>query len=580
MNTTAILRFDKKESIGLVNSVDTGMSTAIVNDDLILSQLQINQLLAVQSPKSGRFIIAMIVKIYRKASNVEIEELDTFDSNDDMSSLALNQLKLVFVGELIERSGSQRNIFRRNVSAVPSINAMCYRIDGERLTNLMKSISLRLAESISPLTLGKYTIDDNSIAYLDGDKFFQRHAAIVGSTGSGKSYCVARIVEQMAKLEHANAVLFDIHGEYSTEDFSQEGIIQLKVAAPGDLKTPNKIDSNILMIPYWLLNYEEIQALLLDRSDQNAPNQAMIFARQILGEKSRAVEGTQYDGLITVDSPVPYDLKMVLKELQRLDEERIPGAKANTDKQGPFNGKLTRFNQRLQNKLDDKRLGFMFHLSEEELMQNWLLKFTSTLMDGTKGSIKVINLSEVPSDVLPLVIGLLARIIFTMQQWSVSEKRHPIAMLCDEAHLYVQQNIQYDAVAEIGLKSFERIAKEGRKYGVGLVIISQRPSEVNRTVLSQCNNFISLRLTNIDDQNVIKRLLPDNLGNIAENLSLLDIAEAIVVGDATLLPTRVRIDEPTIKPSSQTIPFWNIWGREEISQDLNEAITNMIKQSR
>ena len=580
MNTTAILRFDKKESIGLVNSVDTGMSTAIVNDDLILSQLQINQLLAVQSPKSGRFIIAMIVKINRKASNVEIEELDTFNSNDDMSSLALNQLKLVFVGELIERSGSQRNIFRRNVSAVPSINAMCYRIDGERLTNLMKSISLRLAESILPLTLGKYTIDDNSIAYLDGDKFFQRHAAIVGSTGSGKSYCVARIVEQMAKLEHANAVLFDIHGEYSTEDFSQEGIIQLKVAAPGDLKTPNKIDSNILMIPYWLLNYEEIQALLLDRSDQNAPNQAMIFARQILGEKSRAVVGTQYDGLITVDSPVPYDLKMVLKELQRLDEERIPGAKANTEKQGPFNGKLTRFNQRLQNKLDDKRLGFMFHLSEEELMQNWLLKFTSTLMDGTKGSIKVINLSEVPSDVLPLVIGLLARIIFTMQQWSVSEKRHPIAMLCDEAHLYVQQNIQYDAVAEIGLKSFERIAKEGRKYGVGLVIISQRPSEVNRTVLSQCNNFISLRLTNIDDQNVIKRLLPDNLGNIAENLSLLDIAEAIVVGDATLLPTRVRIDEPTIKPSSQTIPFWNMWGREEISQDLNEAITNMIKQSR
>lgn len=580
MNTTSILRFDNKESIGLVNSVDTGMSTAIVNDDLILSQLQINQLLAVQSPKSGRFIIAMIVKIYRKASNVEIEESDTFDSNDEMSSLALNQLKLVFVGELIERSGTQRNVFRRNVSAVPSINAMCYRIDGERLTNLMKSISLRLAESISPLTLGKYTIDDNSIAYLDGDKFFQRHAAIVGSTGSGKSYCVARIVEQMAKLEHANAVLFDIHGEYSTEEFSQEGIIQLKVAAPGDLQTPNKINSNILMIPYWLLNYEEIQALLLDRSDQNAPNQAMIFARQILEEKSRSIEGTQYDGLITVNSPVPYDLKTVLKELQRLDEERIPGAKANTDKQGPFNGKLTRFNQRLQNKLDDKRLGFMFHLSDEELMQNWLLEFTSTLMDGTKGSIKVINLSEVPSDVLPLVIGLLARIIFTIQQWSVSEKRHPIALLCDEAHLYVQQNIQYDAVAEIGLKCFERIAKEGRKYGVGLVIISQRPSEVNRTVLSQCNNFISLRLTNIDDQNVIKRLLPDNLGNIAENLSLLDIAEAIVVGDATLLPTRVRIDEPTIKPSSQTIPFWNIWGRKHISQDLNEAITNMIKQSR
>lgn len=137
-----------------------------------------------------------------------------------------------------------------------------------------------------------------------------------------------------------------------------------------------------------------------------------------------------------------------------------------------------------------------------------------------------------------------------------------------------------DSVAEIGLKSFERIAKEGRKYGVGLVIISQRPSEVNRTVLSQCNNFISLRLTNVEDQNVIKRLLPDNLGNIADNLSLLDIAEAIVVGDAILLPSRIKIDHPTIVPSSQTVKFWQKWNEKDLHQDLNMAVTNMIKQSK
>lgn len=137
-----------------------------------------------------------------------------------------------------------------------------------------------------------------------------------------------------------------------------------------------------------------------------------------------------------------------------------------------------------------------------------------------------------------------------------------------------------DSVAEIGLKSFERIAKEGRKYGVGLVIISQRPSEVNRTVLSQCNNFISLRLTNVEDQNVIKRLLPDNLGNIADNLSLLDIAEAIVVGDAILLPSRIKIDQPTITPSSQTVKFWQKWNEKDLHQDLKVAVANMIKQSK
>lgn len=569
-----IFNYDKKEIIGAVNSVDTGMSTAIINDDNTLSQLQVNQLLAVQSPKSGRFIIAMIIKIYRKASNTEDEEAE-----DDVALAAFNQVRLVFVGEFIDKVGTKTNVFRRNVSAVPSIDAPCYKIEHNRLTNLMQSISSELASSISPLQIGKYTMDESSIAYLDADKLFQRHAAIVGSTGSGKSFCVARIVEQMAALKHANGILFDIHGEYSTDLFKRDGILQLKIATPSDLSATDKLSKGILMIPYWLLNYEEMQALLLDRSDQNAPNQAMLFSREVLNEKEKTVAGTAYDKIITVDSPVAYDLRPIVDAFEKLDTEMVPGAKAGTEKQGPFHGKLTRFIQRINNKLSDKRMGFMFSLSNEELKQAWLEQFCGVLMDGRSG-IKVIDMSEVPSDVLPLVIGLLARIVFSIQQWSTTDNRHPIALLCDEAHLYVQQAAALDAVAELGLRNFERIAKEGRKYGVGLVIISQRPSEVNRTVLSQCNNFISLRLTNVDDQNVIKRLLPDNLGNIADNLSLLDIAEAIIVGDSTLLPSRVKIDEPSIKPSSQTIPFWRIWANDDISQNLSEAIGNMIRQSK
>lgn len=570
-----VLRYDKGESIGSINSVDTGMATAIIDSDDVLSQLQINQLIAIQSPKSGRYIIAMIVKIYRKATDMTLND----DEDEEDTSSAFNQVRLVFVGEFMDKAGEQSNVFRRNVSAVPSISALCYKIEGTRLTDLMQTISNKLATSISPLAIGKYTMDESSIAYMDGDKLFQRHAAIVGSTGSGKSFCVACIVEQMAKLKHSNAILFDIHGEYSSTDFKIDGIKQYKIATPGDLATSEKLNNNILMVPYWLLNYEEMQALLLDRSDQNAPNQAMIFSREVLAEKEKGVEGTIYEHLITVDSPVAYDLQTVLTRLKSKDEEMVPGARAGSEKLGPYNGKLTRFNQRLENKLSDKRMGFMFSLQTEEKSQNWLKDFARVLMKAD-GGVKVIDMSEVPSDVLPLVIGLLARIVFTVQQWSSMEHRHPIALLCDEAHLYVQQSISQDAVAEIGLKSFERIAKEGRKYGVGLVIISQRPSEVSRTVLSQCNNFISLRLTNVDDQNVIKRLLPDNLGNIADNLSLLDIAEAIIVGDATLLPSRVKINEPSIKPSSQTVPFWSIWGKDNSDQDLSEAICNMIKQSK
>lgn len=570
-----VLDYQKEEAIGSVNSVDTGLAIAIIKDDVVLSQLQVNQLLAVQSPKSGRFIIAMIIKIYRKASSLDLDEVE----EDELNVAAFNQVKLVFVGEFIDKVGTKENLFRRNISAVPSIDAPCYKIEKKRLSNLMQTITSELASSVHPLQIGKYTMDESSIAYLDADKLFQRHAAIVGSTGSGKSFCVARIVEQMADLKHANAILFDIHGEYSTDSFKKVGIQQYKIATPNDLLVEDKLNNGILMMPYWLLNYEEMQALLLDRSDQNAPNQAMLLSREVLCEKENTVAGTAYEKIITVDSPVAYDLKPLLKKLEELDEQMVPGAKPNTEKQGPYFGKLTRFNQRLANKLSDKRMGFMFSLTDEELRKDWLEQFCESLLDGAKG-VKVIDMSEVPSDVLPLVIGLLARIIFSVQQWTIKDNRHPVALLCDEAHLYVQQSSNMDAVAELGLRSFERIAKEGRKYGVGLVIISQRPSEVNRTVLSQCNNFISLRLTNVDDQNVIKRLLPDNLGNIADNLSLLDIAEAIIVGDSTLLPSRVKLDEPCIKPSSQTIPFWSIWGKDELSQNLSQAIDNMIRQSK
>lgn len=570
-----ILNYQKDESIGSVNSVDTGLAIAVIKDDGVLSQLQVNQLLAVQSPKSGRFIIAMIIKIYRKASAMDLDDVE----EEEVNVAASNQVKLVFVGEFIDKVGTKENVFRRNVSAVPSIDAPCYKIEKKRLSDLMQTISSELAATVNPLQVGKYTMDESSIAYLDADKLFQRHAAVVGSTGSGKSFCVARIVEQMAELKHASGILFDIHGEYSTDSFKKKGIKQYKIATPSDLSATDKLSKGILMVPYWLLNYEEMQALLLDRSDQNAPNQAMLLSREVLSEKEKTVAGTAFDKIITVDSPVAYDMRPMLKKLEDLDEQMVPGAKAGSEKQGPYFGKLTRFNQRLANKLSDKRMGFMFSLSAEELKQDWLEKFCKVLMDGEQG-VKVVDMSEVPSDVLPLIIGLLARIIFSVQQWSVKEHRHPIALLCDEAHLYVQQTASMDAVAELGLRSFERIAKEGRKYGVGLVIISQRPSEVNRTVLSQCNNFISLRLTNVDDQNVIKRLLPDNLGNIADNLSLLDIAEAIIVGDSTLLPSRVKLDEPTIKPSSQTVPFWSIWGKDDFAQNLGEAINNMIKQSK
>ncbi len=192
---------------------------------------------------------------------------------------------------------------------------------------------------------------------------------------------------------------------------------------------------------------------------------------------------------------------------------------------------------------------------------------------------KIIDFSEVPSDVMPLIISMVARMVFSVQQWTPKERRHPIALFCDEAHNYIPDRSVADAAAEVSIKIFERIAKEGRKYGVGLSVISQRPSEVNRTVLSQCNNMVAMRLTNTDDQNRIKALLPDNLGGFGELLPTLDTGEALVVGDASILPSRVRIHEPNNKPNSATIPFWQCWSKEDANGGVASAVENWRRQN-
>lgn len=579
----AIFNFEPESAIGTVFSVDT--STIIVKIDELekLRKLQVNHLIAVKSAKAGQHLIGIINRITRKVSNDEKVVGDELGINQFL--ITENILKVNLIGTLIDLYGTKDNVFKRTLDTVPEIDAPCFAIAGENITKFMKTISS--AENYKvPLSIGTYSIDDNAEALLDGDKLFQRHAVIVGSTGSGKSWCVAKLIEQIAKLPMANCILFDIHGEYSGKGFESEGIHRLRIANPSDLGKRGNLASHVLMLPYWMLSYEEMLALLLDRSDSNAPNQAMLFSKTVFNAKVAYLESlgdTTYRDHITIDSPVPYRMSDVLDEIRRLDEEMIPGARG--EKQGPFNGKMTRFIQRLEAKSVDKRLGFMFQISEDELALDWLNKLCTCLMSGSfgkdqKDGVKVIDFSEVPSDVLPLVIGMVARLVFTVQQWTDSEKRHPISLFCDEAHLYIPERTNQDASSELGLKNFERIAKEGRKYGVSLTVISQRPAEVNRTVMSQCSNFISLRLSNAEDQAVIKRLLPDNLIGLTDVLPVLDIGEALIVGDACLLPTRVSIAEPAIKPESATIKFWKEWSNQEALQAIDKAVSGFRKQSK
>jgi Predicted ATPase len=578
-----IFDYKNEESIGSVYSVDTGTVLVSVSNIDALRKLQVNHLIVLRSSRAGQHLIGLINKIMRKAL-VDIRDDRNEDEENDLQddkSLVENIVRISLIGTLLDAVGTKQNVFRRTLETVPEIDAPCFVLSGEKLTNFMRAISTQVIEGQEPLSLGKYTLDEEANAWIDGNRFFQRHAVIVGSTGSGKSCTVARILEQVAVLPSANAILFDIHGEYAS--LTGNGISHFRIAGPGDIDGKHTLNDGVIFLPYWLLTYEEMLAMLLDRSDMNAPNQAMIFNREVLNAKSGYLVSTGKDKILmnfTIDSPIPYDLDRVIEKLQELDIEMVEGARG--EKQGPFFGKLTRFVQRLQSKKSDRRLGFLFGAGGDAMRYEWLEELAMVLLGSTsvrkKGGVKIVDFSEVPSDILPLIIGLVARLVFSVQQWTEKGQRHPIALLCDEAHLYIPENHE-TGVLDAGLQSFERIAKEGRKYGVGLIVISQRPAEVNRTVLSQCNNFVAMRLTNAEDQAVIRRLLPDTLGGFADLLPVLDIGEALVVGDAAILPSRIRIDEPTNRPNSATVPFWDCWAANSVTNGIPAAVEALRKQS-
>lgn len=579
----SIFNFTDTEALGSVISVDTAAVTIRVDDLDRLKRLQVNRLVVLQSSKPGQHLIGVVVKITRKPDLRDLEEMELGD--DELVPNENNLVKITLIGTLLDRVGDDHNVFRRTLETVPEIDANCFSLDGERLTKFMQVISDVKIDG-PKLSLGHFTLDDEAIAYLNGNKFFQRHAIIVGSTGSGKSWTTARLLDQIAELRQANVILFDIHGEY--RPLQSEAFKHLRIAGPSDIEQERGLNDGVLHLPYWLLGYEALVSMFVDRSDQNAPNQSMIMTRTIVDAKKSSLDPVTHKEILenfTIDSPVPFDINTVLAKLGELDVEMVPGASAGKEKQGPYHGKLSRLIGRLEAKRHDRRLAFLFQPPQECMEMEWLERMVHAIssgrgaQDGEEGGIKIIDFSEVPSDVLPLMVSLLAQIVFSTSLWTKSDKRHPIAIMCDEAHLYIPERMQADSSDAVAVEIFEKIAKEGRKYGIGLVVISQRPSEVNRTVLSQCNNVVAMRLTNGDDQSVIKRLLPDSLGSFGDLLPVLDIGEALVVGDASLLPTRVRIAEPKMKPDSQTVAFWDRWSDSEPKSDTPNSIRSWRRQS-
>lgn len=560
--TPAALQFAEADLLGRVSSVDTSRVAVDVSNSVLLTRIGIGNLIAIKGSTEREFLIAITERVTRSLSDALPDELPADGDDLPLTAVPTDTVRGALIGTFRTVDGEKKNTFKRGADSFPQIDRECYVVEGANLQRFMGILGADYPPN-ERLKLGVFVADRTAEAIASGDKFFQRHAAILGSTGSGKSYAVALILERAAQLKYPNILVFDMHGEYAPlADESKGGFAtRLRVAGPGDLATPA---DDALFLPYWLLNRDEMLSMILDRSDQNAPNQASRFTSHVraLKEARLKAEGkNEVAKTFTVDSPIPYAVKELLDIL--IKDNTTKGVGKTGPVKGEWEDKLTRFISRMEAKLEDRRYGFMFTPPAAANTYDWLAAQIAKLLgsNGGKG-IKIIDFSEVPSDVLPVVTGTLARLLYDVQFWMAAEKRTPVTLLCDEAHLYLPVRDDADAVQRQALGAFERIAKEGRKYGFSLLVVSQRPSDVSRTILSQCNNFLSLRLTNDADQGVIKRLMPDSLAGLTSVLPLLDTGEALMLGDAVLLPSRIKLDLPTVAPDSATRDFWKDWGAQ------------------
>lgn len=434
--------------------------------------------------------------------------------------------------------------FERGADVLPTVNSSAFAVP----PSTIDSIYRQYAEG--NFSLGHLSLIPDQRANINLDAFLSRHGAILGQTGGGKSWTVASFLQKIASFPQSTVVLFDLHGEYASA-FGDEADV---------------ISGAEIELPYWLMNSEELLGLMVDRSESAAPNQIAKFKELLQAAKDSHPEN-QALGLdrITIDTPVYFDFAEILDEFRRLDTQMVTGQRG--DRQGPLFGQFTRLLMRVDSRLNDRRYDLIFHpqtyatsASMEDLFRRLL---GATEADRKK--VVIIDLSPVPFDVRNSVISLILRCLFDFAYWyrRVNGASYPIAVFADEAHIYLNDN---DADARSSRQSAERIAKEGRKYGISLTVISQRPREVSATILSQCNSFLCLRLSNPDDQSYVRNLLPDSVRGITSMFSTLRRGEGILLGDSVMMPTRIRIDPPNPTPQSEDTSFYAAWnqGPEEI----------------
>jgi DNA helicase HerA-like ATPase len=439
-----------------------------------------------------------------------------------------------FLGEGQTASAGRMTNFRRGVTRYPIPGCEVLPVTTEDMRAIFA------AADDPHVEIGTVYPTDDIRGTLYIDPMLSKHFAVLGSTGTGKSTSVALILHRISQSSpEGHIVMIDPHGEYSAA-----------FKSCGEL-----FNVDNLQLPYWLMNFEEHCEVLLTTDGAERQRDADILAKCLLAARTKSKQSEQF-GKVTVDSPIPYlltDLVQVLTaEMGKLDRA----------------GDTTPY-QRLKNKLDelraDPRYTFMFSgMLVQDSMASFIAKLFRLPSHGRP--ISIVDVSGVPSEVTSVVVSVLARMVFDYAIWSRTEAQRPILLVCEEAHRYVPKDESSGGQAV--RKILERIAKEGRKYGVSLGLITQRPSDLAEGVLSQCGTIISMRLNNDRDQACVRAAMPEGARGFLDAIPALRNRECIVCGEGVAIPIRVRFDdlEPEKRPASSDPSFaasWRETGDEE-----------------
>ena len=489
--------------------------------------------------------------------------------------------------------------FQKGVGTYPTIN------DEVHLVTERDLFDIYARKDVGSIEIGKHSSSENLSVSADIHKLVLRHSAILGSPGSGKSnttVCVLRAI--LGQYPGSRVILVDPHGEYASA-FPKSRVFRIN-----DAKHP-------LYIPFWLMTFDELAFFLVGAEPKDDQRPEYRKLRELIVERKKANVGSLRAGLVdadrvSVDSPIPFNVRELWLHIywwlnatfSEATAEKQTKEKACVETNGnyntlepphfkpyavgaaaPYKSKLYQefyvYEKRLISRLRDSAYDFLFHPGDyadatspkdlHDLLNDWI---------GGEERLTILNLAGIPFEVLDITIGLITRFVFDSMFWGRNEpytgRQRPLFIAFEEAHSYLNKsegnNYARDAV--------ERIFKEGRKFGVGAMIISQRPSEIAETILAQVGTFIALRLTNSSDQSIVKSSAPDNLISLIDLLPSLRTGEALVIGEAVTIPSRVRIPLQTPRPTSEDPKLVECWRRAfaPSADDYKRVVTSQREQ--